>query len=136
MALGLFGMAVVSACGGFAGPYGYAEGVSSACRRDSLLHRLTRLKASGRYDHPYSCPAGPDTYPANHVIYFFCQPQNRILYVAVVPGFDNEPILLVAAKEPRPESAWEGFNHGLDPERQKAITRWFYAGVNPFLQCK
>lgn len=139
IALGLFGMVLVSACGGFAGPYGHAEGISSACRRDTLIHRLTRLKATGRYDHPYSFADGPDTYPANYVFYFFCQPQNRIVYVAVVPGIDDhEPILLVSAKEPRPDyaSAWEQFNHGLDPERQKAITKWFYAEINPFLQCK
>ena len=137
MALSLFGMALLSACGGFAGPYGYAEDVSSACPRDTLIHRLTRLKATGRYDHPCSFPDGPDTYQVNHVFYFFSPPHNRILYVVVTPGFDKTAALyLVSAKEPRPESSWEDFNHGLDRQRQKAITTWFYAEINPFLQCK
>jgi hypothetical protein len=91
----LLGLALVSACGGFAGPYGYAEKVSSTCPRDTLINRLIRLKAAGRYNHPYSFPDGPATYPSYYRFYFFSRQYNCILFSVVRSGFNTDSAILL-----------------------------------------
>ncbi|NVO32863.1 hypothetical protein [Hymenobacter lapidiphilus] len=127
----------LSSCGGFAGSYGYAEDVNSACRRDTIISRLTRLKASGLYDHPYSFPDGPSEPPSPYYsFYFYSKENNCILFTVVSPGYDKEAaVLLVSVKEPRPDSQWQDFNHGLDEQRQQKVLAWFNEKIKPTITC-
>ncbi len=128
---------LVSSCDVFsAGSYPYAEDVYSACRRDTLISRLTRLKASGAFDHPYSFADSPRKSPYAG-FYFYSKENNCILFTVVSPGFDKESaVLLVSLKQPRPDSQWQDFNHGLDEQRQQKVMAWFDRNIKPAITCK
>ncbi len=131
--------ALVSSCDLFsAGSYPFGEGVYSACRRDTIISRLTRLKASSAFDHAYSfadIPNPPESPYAS--FYFYSQENNGVLHLVVGPGFDKEDaVVLVGLKEPRPGSQWQDFNHGLDKQRQQKVMAWFEEKIKPAIACK
>lgn len=132
--------ALVSSCDMFsAGSYPYAESVYSACRRDTLISRLTRLKASGAYDHVYSFTDGPAEPSSPYYSFYFYSKETRcILFAVVGAGFGNreDAVLLVSLKEPRPDSHWQDFNHGLDEQRQRQVIAWFDEKIKPAITCK
>jgi len=118
-----------------AGSYPYAEQVSSACPRDSVVARLTRLKASGAYDNAYSFPDGPSESGPYYQFYFFSRETNCIVLVAVT-GARKSLVLLASIKEPQAGSKWQDINHGLAKERQLRVLSWFNKVIQPRLMCK
>ncbi|GAB3639107.1 hypothetical protein GCM10027422_46980 [Hymenobacter arcticus] len=121
-----------------AGSYPYAESVTSNCRRDYIISKLTSLKSDSKYNNTYSFPDGPNESPSPYYsFYFFSSENNCIVHMAVGPGFDkNAALLIVGIKEAYSNSPWVDFNHGLVKDRQKKIMTWFNKEIQPSIICE
>lgn len=126
--------ALLSSCGILgAGSHVYCETTTLACPSDSIIQRLIRLKASGRFDDVRSFPdhlAGEQW--IRHDFYFYDSeqqflvrmevpihtPTTTTLHLADIKNFKSgtEWLGFAKAREEQKQLAWAWFNRTILPE--------------------
>jgi hypothetical protein len=120
-----------------AGSHVYCKSISLNCPSDTILARLTSLKASGQYDDARSFPdirAREGYLP--YSFYFYDHTHNFLVRLeAPAHTPKNTEIHLAGIKYFNGSGNWQGFTEHVPKEKKKEVLAWFDSNIRPALGC-
>lgn len=136
---GLILFGVFAACGLLgAGSHVYCESVLVACPSDSIIQRLTALKATGRFDDIRSFSDRPeeDRISSPYAFYFY-DPEHHFLVLLEVPLHTptHTDLHVRAIKDFTVSTKWQDFNNDVTEAKKTEVLAWFKRAIRPTLAC-
>jgi hypothetical protein len=130
-------VALISSCGMLgAGSHVYCETITLACPSDSIIQRLIKLKATGRFEDARSFPDGLGGEQWVLHDFFFYDPEHQFLVRMEVPLHTptTTKLHIAGIKDFTAGTEWLGFAD-VQAEKKKILWTWFDRVVRPALVC-